>query len=472
VSRFLFPHAAAGASFRRSGADTLVVDSSEGTFGLKGLRPEVLAQVDRLSPKRSLADAEEALASGELAPFYRLLRDLARRRALRLGIGEGEHHAAVLEPQSERAPLPLGGAPLTGMRVLSRFASLRREGSTLVLESPCAHARFQVRSPEAVGLLARLAEPGDAATLARESPPWAGALLHALDGTGFLTACTEAGETAEDADPSLATWEFHDLLFHQRSRLGRHGFPMGGVYPFPDGPPPALKPLPRGERIPLAVPAPDRLGRDAPLSAVMDERRSVREYGAEPITLTQLGEFLHRVGRVVRTRTVSLDLGERTIPVEFAHRPYPSGGALYETELYVAARSCTDLARGFHYYAPREHALVTLSGSGAEVDALLSDASRASGVPAETIQVEIVLAARFRRMAWKYRGITYAAILKNVGVILEAMYLAATAMGLAPCALGVGNPDLFAELAGTDPHEEGSVGEFLLGSRQVSRAQP
>ena len=46
------------------------------------------------------------------------------------------------------------------------------------------------------------------------------------------------------------------------------------------------------------------------------------------------------------------------------------------------------------------------------------------------------------------------------------MYLVATAMGLAPCALGGGNAALFAEAIGTDYCAESSVGEFVLGSAQ------
>jgi hypothetical protein len=49
------------------------------------------------------------------------------------------------------------------------------------------------------------------------------------------------------------------------------------------------------------------------------------------------------------------------------------------------------------------------------------------------------------------------------------MYLVATAMNLAPCALGAGDPELFARLIGSDFHEETSVGEFLLGSRRAPR---
>ena len=75
------------------------------------------------------------------------------------------------------------------------------------------------------------------------------------------------------------------------------------------------------------------------------------------------------------------------------------------------------------------------------------------------------MAARFQRVAWKYASTAYAVILKNVGVLYQTMYLAATAMNLAPCAIGCGDADLFARGAGTDYYAETSVGEFLLGSR-------
>jgi len=59
----------------------------------------------------------------------------------------------------------------------------------------------------------------------------------------------------------------------------------------------------------------------------------------------------------------------------------------------------------------------------------------------------------------------YALILKDAGVLTQTMYLVAEAMGLAACALGAGNADLFAQAAGVDYYAESSVGELMLGSR-------
>jgi SagB-type dehydrogenase family enzyme len=154
---------------------------------------------------------------------------------------------------------------------------------------------------------------------------------------------------------------------------------------------------------------------------------------------------------------------ERGRPYAVTSRPYPSGGATYDLELYVTVNACEDLPAGLYHYDPRGHQLERLAERTADVDALLRDAQASAGL-AEPPQVLITLASRFQRRSWKYAAIAYANTLKNVGVLYQTMYLVATAMGLAPCALGAGNADLFAAAAGTDYYAESSVGEFMLGS--------
>jgi SagB-type dehydrogenase family enzyme len=85
------------------------------------------------------------------------------------------------------------------------------------------------------------------------------------------------------------------------------------------------------------------------------------------------------------------------------------------------------------------------------------------------------MSIRSRRNAygysWKYESVAYSVLLKNEGALYQTMYLVATAMGLAPCALGGGDSDLFARAAGLDYYAETSVREFLLGSKK-SRTCP
>jgi SagB-type dehydrogenase family enzyme len=80
-------------------------------------------------------------------------------------------------------------------------------------------------------------------------------------------------------------------------------------------------------------------------------------------------------------------------------------------------------------------------------------------------QILINITARFQRVTWKYQSIAYAVMLKNVGVLFQTMYLVATAMNLAPCAIGTGDSDKFAEILNLDYYAETSIGEFIIGAR-------
>jgi SagB-type dehydrogenase family enzyme len=354
--------------------------------------------------------------------------------------------------------------------VLSRFAYLRRQGTKAVLESPLAHSRIILNDCRVAGLVAALAAPAPAAELAER----VGA-LPAEAVASVLTLLLQAGmlDEADHEEDALAllTWEFHDLLFHARSRLGRFDAPHGGTFRLADrvSPPPALKPAMAGEAHELYRPDMDRLEQDdPPLARVQAIRRSIRDFdGSRPITARQLGEFLFRVARVTGIREAEVTTPRGPMHLQLTSRPYPAGGGLCELELYAVVQACTDLAPGLYHYDPAGHRLIRLRGSTAEMSALCSDAAASTGVAEETVQVLLILAARFARVAWKYESIAYALTLKHVGVVYQTMYLAATAMGLAPCAIGGGDADLFARATGIDYCTETSVGEFLLGSRRL-----
>ena len=351
----------------------------------------------------------------------------------------------------------MGEAPAGAVR-LSRFALVRRDGVRLVLESPLGHARVELAATAAATAVGLLAASTTARSLA-EGLGWtadeASAFLRLLASAGALAALDAAGGAAEDQHPALMQWEFHDLYFHSRSRIGRHANPFGGTFTAP--PLSAVKPPMGDRRIELPKPDLDCLMReDVPFAKVVEARRSVRDQGADPLTLAQLGEFFFRSARL--TSVWSTDHGE------VSKRVYPAGGALYETEIYVVVDRVAGLESGLYHYDPQGHALERIGTRTPAVQALLDQAFYTADQRSRP-QVLLVLTARFQRMQWKYRSMVYAAVLKHVGVLYQQMYLAATVMGLAPCALGGGHSDLFAEAAGLDYYAETSVGEFILGTR-------
>lgn len=452
------------------------VRGPHGAIGLRQLAPPLATAFDQLAPpgadeERLAQQILETAGAGALAQWYYLLQRLARHGLLCRVIEMERRRLATLLPICPAfvlAPLsPCADVPY----LLSRFAYLRREGAAMVLESPLAHARIVLDDDRTAAVVGTLAKPATVRELAERidhlSTETVALLLSLLAGAGMLQEIDSNG--GEYESPALSSWEFHDLLFHSRSRKGRCDAPFGATYRLAGrmGPPPAVKPLIGGEIYELYRPDLQQLRRDdPPLTEVMESRRSLRDYDDRPLSARQFGEFLYRVARVKDSREIELETPSGPVQMAFVSRPYPSGGALYEMEFYVAIQACEGLAPGLYYYDGQQHCLRPLHGRTAEVEQLLADAAASADTPAERVQVLLILSARFQRLAWKYSSIAYALILKHVGVVYQSMYLAATAMSLAPCALGAGDADLFAHATGIDYYEETSVGEFLLGGKK------
>jgi SagB-type dehydrogenase family enzyme len=369
-------------------------------------------------------------------------------------------------PMTRAARLP-DLRPLAGHDpvVLSRFAYLRRlpgEPDALVLESPLAPYRVSLHSPAAAGLVAALAvrQPvaAAAAPVAGLPAEVAAALAGLLAGCGFL----EREPVAADSPTRL--WEFHDLLFHARSRAGRHDYPSGGIFAHQEVPQLPAVPVPAadGPRIELPVPSWEAvLARDPALTEVLEGRRSVRHYAGRPVSVDQVGELLYRAARVRRVlpRTPGSPTGYDAVD-----RPYPTGGATGELELYLAVAECAGLDPGIYRYDAAAHRLCPRHADDRAADELVAGARLATGATV-TPQVLITVTSRFGRLSWKYSQIAYALTLKHVGVLYQTLYLVATAMGLAACAVGSGDTEAAARALGLDWTEESTVGEFLIGSR-------
>ena len=462
-----------GVTASADGEGTLVVQGRGARVSMRQLPAAIREALHQLAPpgldQDRLSELIQGNGNGALARWYYYAERLTRRGLLCYTAWDGGARLATLvavSPSFTSGPTQV----VAGRHyLLSRFAYVRREGTEAVLESPQAHARITLNDCRAAALVGALAVPATAEDLAKRvgglEPDAVAGLLALFLRAGMLGL--GEGDTETEA-PALQSWEFHDLLFHARSRRGRFDAPYGATYRLADrlAPPPALKPAMAGPVHELYRPDPERLERDdPPLARVQARRRSIREFDATcPITDRQLGEFLFRVARAIDYRNAEVSTPNGPVRQDFAARPYPAGGGLYELELYAAVQACDLLPAGLYHYDPSGHRLIRLQGRTPDVAALLRDAAESTATPEDTLQVLLVVAARFPRVAWKYESIAYALTLKHVGVLFQTMYLAATAMGLAPCAIGGGDADLFARAAGTDYYAETSVGEFLLGN--------
>jgi oxazoline/thiazoline dehydrogenase len=346
---------------------------------------------------------------------------------------------------------------------LSRFAWLHTMHGMTVLESPLSRARIQLHDPRLAAAVAVLALPSTVerlAAVAGLTAETAAAFLGLLRGACALAT---PGETDVVAAPfGLPLWEVHDAIFHAHNRLGRRNLGYGATYRFRGKitAAPAVAPV-EGRVIPLHPPNLYRCAAtDGPFTEVLESRRSRRKFNCEPVHIATLSEFLYRSARDTRLPTEPMaGDAEDSEPIL---RPYPGAGGCHPLEVYLVAGHCRDLERGLYRYEPADHALVMLVADPLHLVQLLAGARSAAGLE-EIPPVLIVLAARFARILWKYEGIGYASLLKDAGALLQTMYLVATAMGLAPCAIGGGDAECFAAAAGTEFWETSSVAEFILG---------
>ena len=328
---------------------------------------------------------------------------------------------ATLTPIRSDVPLPVPGRVGDDWR-LSRFTLMRDVEQDWQVESG--------RSP----LTARVRPSAAAAIVAGQVP-------------APLLILLQMGQLLDDGGDSgpARYWEFHDRYFASRSRMDVQA--AGGTFRFAgehDPHPFGTRPSHESNVIPLPTPDVDDLGPG--LWSVTERRASHRDVSAEPIDIAELGSLLWHTLRVCEVR--HRDESSAT-SYDAALRPVPSAGGTHSIGLWLACRNVIGIDPGLWWYDPVQHVLL-----------------RVGDLPslgqADTYPVHGMLASQHARLAWKYERIAHALALKDSGVILHALQLAATALGLAMCPIGSGPTASLLDALGLDADEYVPVGEFWL----------
>jgi len=138
-----------------------------------------------------------------------------------------------------------------------------------------------------------------------------------------------------------------------------------------------------------------------------------------------------------------------------ALRASPSSGALFSTELYVAAHSVAGLAPGLWHYDAATHTLVRWPGPVPTAEAL----GAASLHEAHAV---VIATAVFRRSGHKYRDRTYRYVLADLGHALENLRVAAQATGSRAHFMARFDESRVAATLGLDEGEEGVLALLAL----------
>jgi len=194
-------------------------------------------------------------------------------------------------------------------------------------------------------------------------------------------------------------------------------------------------PSPEANGIRIELPEP-RYDSDVSVEEALLNRRSVRQYTGEPLTIQEVSQLVWAAQGITDPR------GLRTAP---------SAGALYPLELYVVVGDVEDLAVGVYKYRPQEHELEkVLEG---DVRAELADAALGQA-SVRTAAIDIVISAVYERTTVQYgdRGIRYVHL--EAGHAAQNLCLQATAMDLGIVTAGAFTDDQVKEVLNLPENEQ------------------
>jgi SagB-type dehydrogenase family enzyme len=451
-----------GVEQRYEGEDLLLLDQRGRALRLTAPALPLVTMLQRLGDGGGTLLALMQGASS-LALFI-ALQQLEQRGWLALELVHGDAPLATLEPQSmvlRRCHPPVG----TVRVCWSRFVQIRPGVDGVLLEGPLQGARLLLQHPGFSPLIWELAGAKDWTTALRVLPQTfqehGDDLLMLFLTAGVVGVVDSDGTPSCDHQADQQRWSREDAYFHHRSRAGWTALNLGATYPgAARSPAPPL--LHQGTALDaVCLPRPEQDVREPGFFSVLEQRRSHRRPGKQPVKQQQLSHLLWASLRIQEVYPVRPGAAHS---YEAASRPVACGGAMQEIDTYLIIRRCDGVASGMYQYDPRGHQLLRLDLLNGACEQLLQNACYSSGTE-QLPDILFQFAARYGRLSWKYEGIVYAMILKHVGVIMQQVYLVATALNLAPCGLGNGDSELFALATSLNPWADVCVGELMLSAR-------
>jgi len=198
---------------------------------------------------------------------------------------------------------------------------------------------------------------------------------------------------------------------------------------------PAEEPTPPQLPTEIELPEP-RHDSGVSIEETLLERRSVRDYTGEPLTLEEVSQLLWAAQGTTDPR---------------GYRTAPSAGATYPLDIYVVVGDVESLAEGVYHYESAEHKLVkVLDGDWRAqlAGAALGQSWVKNGA------VNIVFTAVYERTTRRYgdRGIRY--VHMEAGHAAQNVYLQATALGLGTVVIGAFRDDRVKEILNLPENEQ------------------
>lgn len=187
----------------------------------------------------------------------------------------------------------------------------------------------------------------------------------------------------------------------------------------------------------------------------LNDRRSIRKYSDESITMEQLSYLLwatQGIQKVMSNNTTTL-------------RRVPSGGAAHPFETYLIINRVEGLENGVYRYLPLEHKLMFMYVVE-EVDSKVDQATpKQPFVPHFVSKSAVIFAWSCipYRAEYKFDVTAHKKILIDVGHLCQNLYIAAETLGCGTCAIGIYDQKLIDSMLSLDGENEFVIYMAALG---------
>jgi SagB-type dehydrogenase family enzyme len=188
------------------------------------------------------------------------------------------------------------------------------------------------------------------------------------------------------------------------------------------------------------------------LTAAINQRKSVRKYAEQPLTLAELSYLLWCTQGVkqVTNRPATL-------------RTVPSAGSRHPFETYLLVNRVEGLQPGLYRFLSVEHKLVAVDLDDGLADKITHAACRQAMV--KNSAVTFLWVAVAYRSIWRYQERSYRYMHLDAGHVCQNLYLAAEAIDSGVCAIAAFDDDEINGLLGVDGQEQFVIYLATLGKK-------
>ena len=201
----------------------------------------------------------------------------------------------------------------------------------------------------------------------------------------------------------------------------------------------------------IALPKPTRCKpTERDFVTLVQQRTSVRDYAAAPLSLDQLAYLLWATQGVKEVQGACVTL-----------RTVPSAGARHAFETVLLVNHVEGLAPGLHQYLAIEHRLAKLS-TEPELDKGLALACFGQDMVRHSAVTFFWVAIPYR-MTWRYGQRGYRYLHLDAGHVAQNLYLAAESLGAGACGIAAFDDDKLNDLLGLNGEDAYAIYVATVG---------